>query len=155
MLRKEKIILLILVVLATIIVAGCTSSSPAVGPTTTGTGTVTGTATAAPTTSSESKEKSWPVQSSHESGPGSISGTITKYDESPAANYALYIWKDGADYDKDPAFLMVRTDANGKYTISNIPDGYYQPRIPAPDGSHYAEPSQIHVEGATTWDESV
>ncbi len=139
-----------MVVLAALIIAGCTTSSPTAGPTTTGTGTQT-----QPTTAATSKEISWPVQSSHESGPGSISGTITKYSGEPAANYALYIWADAADPDKDPAFAMVRTDASGKYTISGIPDGYYSPRIPAPDGSHYSNPSQIHVEGATTWDESV
>ncbi len=149
-LTMNKTTMFLLVVLAALVVAGCTTASPSASPTTTSPGG------SVPTTSTATgKEISWPVQSSHESGPGSVSGTITKYAGGPAANYALYIWADSADPDKDPAFLMVRTDANGKYTISNIPNGYYSPRIPAPDGSHYSEPAQIHVEGATTWDESV
>ena len=146
----KKTWIFVLVVLAVLVVAGCTTSSPTTGPTTTGTGTQT-----LPTTAATSKEKSWPVQSSHDSGPGSISGTITKYSGAPAANYALYIWAAGADPDKDPAFLMVRTDASGKYTISNIPNGYYQPRLPYPSGGGQSEPSRIHVDGATKWDESV
>ncbi len=136
--------------MAALIVAGCTSSStPATGPTTNAGSTVQ------PTSASTSKEKSWPVLSSHESGPGSVSGTITLYSGKPAANYALYLWNSTANEDKDPAFVMVRTDASGKYTINGIPNGRYKPRIPFPDGSKVSNPSSFSVNGATKWDESV
>jgi protocatechuate 3,4-dioxygenase beta subunit len=143
-------ILLIAITLTAIFVAGCTT------PTTTSTpqaGT-TPTSQATPTTASDN-EKTWPVSETHESGPGSIHGTVTLVSGGPAAGYAVYIWADGADEDKDPAFAMVRTDASGKFEIKDIPNGYYTPRIPhrAGDGG-YGEYSQIHVEGDTTWDDT-
>jgi protocatechuate 3,4-dioxygenase beta subunit len=143
------------VIVAAVLLAGCTTTTTQPGTSATatpGTGSPTQQATAA---ASANNEKTWPVNSTHESGPGSIHGTVTLVSGGPAAGYALYIWADAADEDKDPAFAMVRTDANGNYEIKDIPNGYYSPRIPhrAGDGG-YGEYSQIHVEGDTVWDDT-
>ena len=155
--RKLSIILLISMIVTAIFVAGCTTTStpqPGTSATATpGAGSPTQQATAVASTNNE---KTWPVNSTHESGPGSIHGTVTFVATgAPAAGYALYIWADTADEDKDSAFAMVRTDANGNYEIKDIPNGYYSPRIPhrAGDGG-YGAYSMIHVDGDTTWDDT-
>lgn len=154
--RKQSIILLISVIAIAIFLAGCTTSTPQSGTSATatpGAGSPTQQATA---TTPTGNEKTWPVNSTHESGPGSIHGTVTLAGSgAPAAGYALYIWADAADEDVDPAFAMVRTDASGNFEIKDIPNGYYSPRIPhrAGDGG-YGDYSQIHVDGDTTWDDT-
>ena len=154
--RKLSMILLVSLIATAIFVAGCTTTStpqPGTSTVAPGAGSPTQQATA---TASTNNEKTWPVNSTHESGPGSIHGTVTMVGTgAPAAGYALYIWADAADEDKDPAFAMVRTDASGKFEIKGIPNGYYSPRIPhrAGDGG-YGDYSQIHVEGDTTWDDT-
>lgn len=148
--RKISLFILLTVILTAIFVAGCTTTTTQ--PTTPGTASPTQAPTKAASTDNE---KTWPVSATHESGPGSIHGQITLVSGGPAANYALYIWADAADEDKDPAFAMVRTDANGNFAINNIPNGYYSPRIPhrAGDGG-YGEYSQINVNGDTKWDDT-
>jgi hypothetical protein len=151
---RRTIIVFILAVIAAIVVAGCTSSSPTVSPTTSGTAS-TAAQPSATTSASNSKEKSWPVLSSHAAGPGSVHGTLTLPGGKPAANYAFYLWNSSANPDKDPAFVMVRTDANGKYSITGIPNDKYKPRIPFPDGSKVSNPSAFNVYGDKTYDESI
>lgn len=146
--RKLSAILLISIILTAVFVAGCTTTTTTPQP---GTATPTQQAT---TAASASKEIKWQVNATHE-GPGSMYGQIVFAGGEPAANVAVYIWHDDVDNEKvDPAVAMTRTDAKGNYEIKDIPNGWYQPRIPFPSGVGFSEPGLVKVDGPTKWDDS-
>jgi protocatechuate 3,4-dioxygenase beta subunit len=155
-LGKKLYALLLLTVVAAMVVAGCTTSSPATTPATGTTVKPTTAPTTAPATG-KNYATVWPTIAAAETGPGDLHGKITSAStKAPLKDAVVYIWKEADAYDdKAPAFAKAVTDANGEYKISNIPNGYYQIRITALNNPGYDEVPLEEVDGPTEYNEEV
>jgi hypothetical protein len=134
------------------VVAGCTTTSPATTP---GTGT-TVKPTQAPASTGKSYATVWPTLTSPATGTGSLYGKITKEGSAtkePLKDAIIYLWKEENAYDEKtvPAFARGITDANGEFKISNLPFGYYKIRVTPPDKISYHDSDLINIDGAVEW----